>query len=55
MCLGIAGVAKNVEKTNEFIGSVPRDRFTPFGRTTTSIVQSAPFPARGVALALGRD
>jgi Lrp/AsnC family transcriptional regulator, leucine-responsive regulatory protein len=31
------------------------DRFTPFGRTTTSIVQSAPFPARGVALALSRD
>jgi hypothetical protein len=31
MCLGVAGVAKNVERTNEFIGSVPRDRFTPFG------------------------
>lgn len=31
MCLGIAGTAKNVERTNEFIGSVPRDRFTPFG------------------------
>jgi Lrp/AsnC family transcriptional regulator, leucine-responsive regulatory protein len=28
------------------------DRFTPFGRTTTSIVQSAPFAARGVALRL---
>jgi Lrp/AsnC family leucine-responsive transcriptional regulator len=26
------------------------DRFTPFGQTTTSIVQSAPFPARGIAL-----
>jgi Lrp/AsnC family transcriptional regulator, leucine-responsive regulatory protein len=26
------------------------DRFTPFGQTTTSIVQSSPFPARGVAL-----
>jgi Lrp/AsnC family transcriptional regulator, leucine-responsive regulatory protein len=26
------------------------DRFTPFGRTTTSIVQSAPFPARGISL-----
>jgi Lrp/AsnC family leucine-responsive transcriptional regulator len=26
------------------------DRFTPFGRTTTSIVQSAPFLPRGVAL-----
>jgi uncharacterized protein len=31
MCLGVAGVAKNVQRTNEFIGSVPRDRFTPFG------------------------
>jgi uncharacterized protein len=31
MCLGIAGVAKNVERTNEFIAAVPRDRFTPFG------------------------
>ncbi len=29
------------------------DRFTPYGRTTTSIVQSAPFSPRGVAL--GRD
>jgi Lrp/AsnC family transcriptional regulator, leucine-responsive regulatory protein len=29
------------------------DRFTPFGQTTTSIVQSSPFAARGVAL--GRD
>jgi len=26
------------------------DRFTPFGQTTTSIVQSSPFPARGVPL-----
>lgn len=31
MCLGVAGVAKNVRRTNEFIGSVPRDRLTPFG------------------------
>jgi predicted TIM-barrel fold metal-dependent hydrolase len=31
MCLGIAGVARNVARTNEFIGAVPRDRFTPFG------------------------
>ena len=28
------------------------DRFTPFGRTTTSIVQSSPFAPRGVTLAL---
>jgi Lrp/AsnC family leucine-responsive transcriptional regulator len=26
------------------------DRFTPFGQTTTSLVQSSPVPARGVAL-----
>jgi Lrp/AsnC family transcriptional regulator, leucine-responsive regulatory protein len=26
------------------------DRFTPYGRTTTSIVQSSPFAPRGVAL-----
>ncbi|CND75032.1 Predicted metal-dependent hydrolase of the TIM-barrel fold [Mycobacterium tuberculosis] len=31
MTLGIAGVAKNVERTNEFIGSVDRQRFIPFG------------------------
>jgi Lrp/AsnC family leucine-responsive transcriptional regulator len=31
------------------------DRFTPFGQTTTSIVQSSPFPARGVALELSGD
>jgi predicted TIM-barrel fold metal-dependent hydrolase len=31
MTLAIAGVPKNVPKTNEFIGSVPRDRFIPFG------------------------
>ena len=26
------------------------DRFTPFGQTTTSIVQSSPVPARAIAL-----
>jgi hypothetical protein len=31
MCLGVANVAKNVARTNEFMGSIPRDRFTPFG------------------------
>jgi len=31
MCLGIAHVAKNVRATNEFIGSVDRSRFIPFG------------------------
>jgi uncharacterized protein len=30
-CLGVAHVAKNVERTNEFIGSVDRSRFIPFG------------------------
>ena len=29
------------------------DRFTPFGQTTTSIVQSSPVPARGISLAGG--
>jgi hypothetical protein len=31
MTLAIAGVPKNVARTNEFIGTVPRDRFIPFG------------------------
>ena len=31
MTLAVAGVAKNVARTNEFIGTVPRDRFIPFG------------------------
>ena len=31
MCLGVAAVARTVERTNEFIGSVPRERFSPFG------------------------
>lgn len=30
-CLGVATVAKNLEKTNEFIGSVDRSRLIPFG------------------------
>jgi uncharacterized protein len=30
-CLGVASVAKNVARTNEFIGSVDRSRFIPFG------------------------
>lgn len=30
-CLGVAHVAKNVFRTNEFIGSVDRSRFVPFG------------------------
>jgi Lrp/AsnC family leucine-responsive transcriptional regulator len=39
---------RDVEHLEEVI-----DRFTPFGQTTTSIVQSTPFPARG--LSLGSD
>jgi predicted TIM-barrel fold metal-dependent hydrolase len=31
MTLAVAGVARNVARTNEFIGGVPRDRFIPFG------------------------
>jgi uncharacterized protein len=31
MCLGVAAVARTVEKTNEFIGSIDRSRFVPFG------------------------
>jgi predicted TIM-barrel fold metal-dependent hydrolase len=31
MCLGVANVARTVERTNEFIGSLDRSRFTPFG------------------------
>jgi len=30
-CLGVAIVPKNLEKTNEFIGSVDRSRLVPFG------------------------
>jgi Lrp/AsnC family transcriptional regulator, leucine-responsive regulatory protein len=28
------------------------DRFAPYGQTTTSLVQSSPVPARGIALDL---
>ena len=28
------------------------DRFTPFGQTTTSIIQSSPVPARAIAISL---
>ena len=36
---------RDVEHLEEVI-----DRFPPFGQTTTSIIQSSPVPARGVAL-----
>lgn len=31
LCLGVATTARTVERTNEFIGSVDRSRFVPFG------------------------
>jgi predicted TIM-barrel fold metal-dependent hydrolase len=31
VALGVAGVARNVERTNEFIGGLDRTRFIPFG------------------------
>jgi Lrp/AsnC family leucine-responsive transcriptional regulator len=37
---------RDVEHLEEVI-----DRFVPYGQTTTSIVQSSPVPARGLALA----
>jgi Lrp/AsnC family leucine-responsive transcriptional regulator len=36
---------RDVEHLEEVI-----DRFTPYGQTTTSIIQSSPVPVRGVAL-----
>jgi Lrp/AsnC family transcriptional regulator, leucine-responsive regulatory protein len=38
---------RSVEHLEEVI-----DRFVPFGRTTTSIVQSSPVPIRGLSLGL---
>ncbi|MBK0866764.1 amidohydrolase family protein [Saccharopolyspora sp. HNM0986] len=31
VALGVAGAAKHVDRTNEFVSSLDRDRFTPFG------------------------
>lgn len=31
VCLGVAAVAKNVQRTNEWIGAIGRDRLVPFG------------------------
>lgn len=31
VCLGVAATARTVQRTNEWIGSVDRDRFVPFG------------------------
>jgi Lrp/AsnC family transcriptional regulator, leucine-responsive regulatory protein len=44
-CFVMTAHVRSVEHLEEVI-----DRFTPHGQTTTSIVQSAPVPARGVAV-----
>ena len=44
-CFFIKAHVRSVEHLEEMI-----DRFTPFGQTTTSIVQSSPVNRRGVAL-----
>jgi Lrp/AsnC family transcriptional regulator, leucine-responsive regulatory protein len=44
-CFFIKAHVRDVHHLEELI-----DRFTPYGQTTTSIVQSSPVPRRGVAL-----
>ena len=44
-CYFIKAHVRSVEHLEEVI-----DRFTPYGQTTTSIVQSSPVPRRGVEL-----
>jgi Lrp/AsnC family transcriptional regulator, leucine-responsive regulatory protein len=44
-CLILRLHVRDVEHLEEVI-----DRFVPYGQTTTSIVQSSPVPARGLAL-----
>jgi Lrp/AsnC family transcriptional regulator, leucine-responsive regulatory protein len=44
-CYILRAHVRDVEHLEELI-----DRFTPIGQTTTSIVQSSPVPARGLAL-----
>jgi Lrp/AsnC family leucine-responsive transcriptional regulator len=44
-CFFLKAHVRSVEHLEELI-----DRFTPFGQTTTSIVQSSPVPARGLSL-----
>src|SRR3954449_6213059 len=43
-CFYLKAHVRDVQHLEELI-----DRFTPFGQTTTSIVQSSPVPARGLA------
>ena len=45
-CFFVKAHVRDVHHLEELI-----DTFTPFGQMTTSIVQSSPVPARGVALA----
>jgi Lrp/AsnC family leucine-responsive transcriptional regulator len=45
-CFIMRAHVRDVEHLEELI-----DRFTPFGSTTTSIVQSSPVPGRGVSVA----
>jgi Lrp/AsnC family transcriptional regulator, leucine-responsive regulatory protein len=49
-CFVLRAHVRDVEHLEEVI-----DRFTLFGQTTTSIVQSSPVPARGVHLGDGAD
>jgi Lrp/AsnC family transcriptional regulator, leucine-responsive regulatory protein len=45
-CFIMRAHVRDVDHLEEVI-----DRFTPYGQTTTSIVQSSPVPGRGVSLA----
>jgi Lrp/AsnC family leucine-responsive transcriptional regulator len=45
-CFYMRAHVRDVQHLEELI-----DRFTPFGQTTTSIVQSSPVPGRGVSVA----
>ena len=47
-CYLLRAYVRSVTHLEELI-----DQFTPFGQTTTSIIQSAPVPSRGIALAEG--
>jgi Lrp/AsnC family transcriptional regulator, leucine-responsive regulatory protein len=49
-CFVLRAHVRDVDHLEEVI-----DRFTPFGQTTTSLVQSSPVPARGVHLAVEAD
>jgi Lrp/AsnC family leucine-responsive transcriptional regulator len=46
-CFFVKAHVRSVEHLEQVI-----DRFVPYGQTTTSIVQSSPVPARGLALTL---